>query len=174
MFSLLVLNRFYRTDENGDYGSQAQVAGVTTLTEMLSNQLSRWVSQYSENVDIGIAYRRGDREKAMTSDEIELALSTQLLNDRVTISANGNMDVGGTKNTTSDSKKNNIAGDFNVEVKLNKQGTLKMKAYSHTDEKLLYNNTETIQGVGVSYQESFDTFRELLRKYFGFFRKKND
>lgn len=172
MFSLLVLNRFYRTDENGDYRSQAQVAGVTTLTEMLSNQLSRWVSQYSENVDIGIAYRRGDREKAMTSDEIELALSTQLLNDRVTISANGNMDLGGTKNTTSDSKKNNIAGDFNVEVKLNKQGTLKMKAYSHTDEKLLYNNTETIQGVGVSYQESFDTFRELLRKYFGFFRKK--
>ena len=172
MFSLLVLNRFYRTDENGDYRSQAQVAGVTTLTEMLSNQLSRWVSQYSENVDIGIAYRRGDREKAMTSDEIELALSTQLLNDRVTISANGNMDLGGTKNTTSDSKKNNIAGDFNVEVKLNKQGTLKMKAYSHTDEKLLYNNTETIQGVGVSYQESFDTFRELLRKYFVFFRKK--
>ena len=29
-----------------------------------------------------------------------------------------------------------------------------------------------IQGVGVSYQESFDTLRELLRKYFGFLRKR--
>ena len=47
-----------------------------------------------------------------------------------------------------------------------------MKAYSHTNEKLLYNNTEPIQGVGVSYQESFDTLRELLRKYFGFLRKR--
>lgn len=69
-------------------------------------------------------------------------------------------------------RKNNIAGDFDIEVKLNKQGSLKMKAYSHTNEKLLYNNTETIQGVGVSYQESFDTLRELLRKYFGFLRKR--
>ncbi|MCC8174724.1 MAG: hypothetical protein LIO65_10320, partial [Odoribacter sp.] len=68
---------------------------------------------------------------------------------------------------------NNIAGDFDVEVKLNQQGTLKLKAYSHTDEKIIYkNNSETIQGVGVSYQETFDTFTELLRKYFGFLRKK--
>lgn len=172
MFSLLVLNRFYRTDNSGDYGLQAQTAGVTTVTEMMSNQLSRWLSQISNNVDIGVAYRMGDPDREISSDEIEVALSTQLLNDRVTISANGNMDVGGTKNGTADSKKTNIAGDFDVEVKLNKQGTLKMKAYSHTDEKLLYNNTETIQGVGVSYQESFDTLKELLRKYFGFLKRK--
>ncbi len=172
VFSLLVLNRFYRTDNTGDYENQAQVAGVTTLTEMMSNQLSRWFSQFSNNVDIGVAYRRGDREKEMTSDELELAVSTQLLDDRITISANGNMDVGGNKGTAEENKKTNIAGDFDVEVKLNKQGTLKMKAYSHTDEKILYNSTETIQGVGVSYQESFDTFRELLHKYFGFLTKK--
>lgn len=173
MFSLLVLNRFYRTDDSGDYGNQAQTAGVTTVTEMMSNQLSRWLSQISNNVDIGLAYRVRDLDREMTTDEIEVALSTQLLNDRVTISANGNMDVGGNKNTTGeDGRKTNIAGDFDIDVKLNRQGTLKMKAYSHTDEKLLYNNTETIQGVGVSYQESFDTFRELLKKYFSFLRRK--
>ncbi len=173
MFSLLVLNRFYRVDNTGDYGLQAQTAGVTTLTEMFSNQLSRWFSQFSNNVDIGLAYRWGDREREMTSDELELAVSTQLLDDRITISANGNMDVGGNRNAAGEeNKKTNIAGDFDIEVKLNKQGSLKMKAYSHTDEKLLYNNTETIQGVGISYQESFDTFRELLRKYFGFLRRR--
>lgn len=169
MVSLLVLNRFYRTDNTSDYQTQAQTLGVSTVTEMMSNQLSNWLSQISQNVDIGVAYRMGDPDKEVSSDEIELALSTQLLNDRVTISANGNMDVGNTRNTD---KKTNIAGDFDLEVKLNKQGTLKMKAYSHTNEKVLYNNTEMIQGVGVSYQESFDTFRELLRKYFGFLRRK--
>lgn len=173
MFSLLVLNRFYRTDNSGDYGLQAQTAGVTTVTEMMSNQLSRWLSQISNNVDIGLAYRVRDPDRELASDEIEVALSTQLLNDRITISANGNMDVGGTKNGTGEeNKKTNIAGDFDIEVKLNRQGTLKMKAYSHTDEKILYNSSETIQGVGVSYQESFDTLRELLRKYFGFLRRR--
>lgn len=169
MVSLLVLNRFYRTDNTNDYQTQAQTLGVGTVTEMMSNQLSNWLSQISQNVDIGVTYRMGDPDKEVSSDEIELALSTQFLNDRVTISANGNVDVGNTRNTD---KKTNIAGDFDLEVKLNKQGTLKMKAYSHTNEKVLYNNTEMIQGVGVSYQESFDTFRELLRKYFGFLKRK--
>lgn len=64
----------------------------------------------------------------MTSDEFELAVSTQLLDDRITISANGNMDVGGNRNAAGDeNRKNNIAGDFDIEVKLNKQGSLKMR-----------------------------------------------
>ncbi len=172
MFSLLVLNRFYRNDNTGDYGAQAQTAGVTTVTEMMSNQLSNWLSQISNNVDIGVAYHVGDPNREISSDGIELALSTQLLNDRVTISANGNMDVGNTRNGAANDRKTNIAGDFDVEVKLNRQGTLKMKAYSHTNEKILYNNTEMIQGVGISYQETFDTLKELLRKYFGFLRRK--
>lgn len=171
MFALLVMGKFYRTDENDTrWGDQARMAGVSTVTEMISSQLSRWLSQISNRVDIGLAYRVADHQ--VTTDEIEVALSTQLLNDRITLSANGNMDVGNT--AAGNSNTNNIAGDFDLEVKLNRQGTLKMKAYSHTDEKLIYNNTETIQGVGVSYQESFDTFRELMRKYLGFFKRKKN
>ena len=133
--------------------------------------MSRWLSKISNNFDIDFSYRPGDN---ITSDEIELALSTQLLNDRVTLTANGNMDVGNTKGVgTNSGNNNNIAGDFDVDVKLNKQGTLKLKAYSHTDEKIIYkNNTETIQGVGISYQETFDTFKELVNKYFGFLKRR--
>lgn len=174
VFSLLMLNKFYKPDymnttdvEERNMGYQA---GVTTATEMVSRQLSRWLSKISNNFDIDFSYRPGDN---ITSDEIELALSTQLLNDRVTLTANGNMDVGNTKNVTSGSTNNNIAGDFDVDVKLNKQGTLKLKAYSHTDEKIIYkNNTETIQGVGISYQETFDTFKELIHRYFSIFKKR--
>lgn len=175
MFSLLILNKFYTPDymtsakdiEERNAGYQA---GVTTATELVSNQLSRWLSKISNNFDIGLSYRQGDN---ITTNEIALALSTQLLNDRVTISANGNMDVGGAKNVTSNSAgSSSIAGDFDVEVKLNKQGNLKLKAYSHMDEKIIYNATDNIQGMGVSYQEAFDTFRELLHKYFGFLKRK--
>lgn len=172
MFSLLILNKFYSPDylnkERIDERSMGYQAGVTTATELLSSQLSRWFSQISNNLDVGLSYRPGDE---ITTNEIELALSTQLLNDRVMISANGNVDVGGSKSQTTNGNNSNIAGDFDVDVKLNRQGTLKLKAYSHTDEKITYNATETIQGVGVSYQESFDTFRELMRKYFGFLQK---
>ena len=66
-----------------------------------------------------------------------------------------------------------ITGDFDVDVKLNRQGTLRLKAYSHTDEKIIYNATETVQGIGVSYRETFDTLRELWRKYAALFRRKD-
>ncbi|MDR1757154.1 MAG: translocation/assembly module TamB, partial [Culturomica sp.] len=174
MFSLLILNKFYTPDymntiDLEERGSSYQ-AGMNTASELLSNQLSRWLSQISQNFDVGFSYRPGDN---ITADEVELALSTQLLNDRITLSANGNMDVGGNRNTTAGSTNSNIAGDFDLEAKLNRQGTLKVKAYSHTDEKIIYNSTETIQGVGISYQETFDTFKELAQKYFAvFWRKK--
>ena len=169
MFSLLILNKFYTPDyvdklEGKEERSAGYQVGVTTASELLSNQLSRWFSQISNNFDIGFSYRPGDE---VTTNEFELALSTQIWNNRVTISANGN--VVEKAKTTSNSP---ITGDFDVDVKINKQGTLKLKAYSHTDEKITYNATETVQGVGISYQETFDTFKELLRKYFGFFKRK--
>ena len=169
MFSLLILNKFYTPDyvekdaelEERNTGYQM---GVTTASELLSNQLSRWLSQISNNFDIGFSYRPGDQ---VTTNEFELALSTQIWNNRVTISANGNMmEKAKTNSNTS------ITGDFDVDVKLNRQGTLHLKAYSHTDEKITYNATETVQGVGVSYQETFDTFRELFRKYLAIFKRK--
>ena len=169
MFSLLILNKFYTPDyvdkdaelEERNTGYQM---GVTTASELLSNQLSRWLSQISNNFDIGFSYRPGDQ---VTTNEFELALSTQIWNNRVTISANGNMmEKAKTNSNTS------ITGDFDVDVKLNRQGSLHLKAYSHTDEKITYNATETVQGVGVFYQETFDTFRELFRKYLAIFKRK--
>lgn len=171
MFSLLILNKFYTPDyidkdaEQEERNAGYQV-GVTTASELLSNQLSRWLSQISNNFDIGFSYRPGDQ---VTTNEFELALSTQIWNNRVTISANGNMmEKAKTNSNTS------ITGDFDVDVKLNRQGTLRLKAYSHTDEKITYNATETVQGIGVSYQEAFDTFRELFRKYISIFKRKKE
>lgn len=176
VFALLIMNKFYTPDyiqnQTASTGDQARTAGVTTVAEMMSSQLTRWLSQISDNFDIGFSYRPGDE---ITTDEIELALSTQILNDRVTISANGNMDVGNTKSATTNttgSSSSNIAGDFDIDVKLNRPGTLKLKAYSHTNERVIYNDTEMIQGVGISYQETFDSFQELVKRYFGFLRRK--
>ena len=98
---LLVMNSFYPDPEmyvSNSGGSQgtpltdpkgASAIGVTT-TEMLSNQLSKWLSQISNDFDIGFNYRPGNE---ITPQEVEVALSTQLLNDKVVL--NGNVDVGG-------------------------------------------------------------------------------
>lgn len=169
---LLVLNRFNTPeyvvmDENTK--SNASV-GLTTASELLSNQLSSWISQISDDFDFGFKYRPKDD---ISSDEIELALSTQLFSDRVTLNVNGNIDTG--NNERAITSNNAIIGDFDIEWKLSRDGNLKLKAYSKTNDQMTYKLAKTTQGVGIQYQEEFNSFSELISNYFKvIFRKKED
>jgi hypothetical protein len=166
VLSLLILNRFYAPEYAKGGESTAKAGGnaaVVTTTEMLSNQLSHWLSQISNDVDIGVSYRPGDE---ITSDEFEVALSTQMFNNWVTLNSN----VGYGNYQTEDMSK--IIGDFDIEVKLNRKGTIRAKAYTHTNNDI-YETSPTTQGVGISFNEEFNTFGELLQKYWDKISGKN-
>ncbi len=161
ILSLLVLNKFYTPDYYANSSGERQVnnAALSNTSEMLSSQLSNWLSQISNDFDIGISYRP---ENEISSEQLEVALSTEIFNNRVTI--DGNVEYG-KYSTTSEQNTNNIVGDFDLNVKLNKSGNLRAKAYTHTNDDYSYNSSLTTQGVGISYQEEFNTFGELVRKY---------
>jgi len=171
--SLIVINSFLPNTNyipptsHSTTSNYAPAVGVTT-SELLSNQLSNWLSQISNDFDIGFRYRPGDE---ISSDEVEVALSTQLLNDRVSI--NGNVDVGGNETSTNTS---NIVGDFTVDVKINKSGKLRVKAFTRANDKLLYEWSPYTQGVGLFYREEFDQFDQLMLRYWNkiFIRKSED
>ncbi len=160
--SLLVINNFYSIS---GYGTQnmgtmnSSIAGVTA-SELLSNQLSNWLSQISDDFDIGINYRPSDQ---ISSDELEVALSTQLLDDRIIIS--GNVDVGGQEMNPSSETSNNpyFVGDFDVEFKVT--DNVSVIAFNRARDELLFETAPYKQGVGVSYREEFDDFRQLLARY---------
>ncbi len=159
--ALLVINNFYSISGYGvqDVGTMnSSIAGVTA-SELLSNQLSNWLSQISDDFDIGVNYRPGDQ---ISSDEVEVALSTQLLNDRIIIS--GNVDVGGQDMNPSQSSNNPyIVGDFDVEFKVT--DNVSVIAFNRARDELLFETAPYKQGVGVSYREEFDTMRQLLLRY---------
>ncbi len=161
--SLLVINNFSTPQINAGTASSGGVsmAGVTT-SELLSNQLSNWLSQISNDFDIGVNYRPGDD---ITSDQVEVALSTQILDDRVSIHTN--LDVGGTQaaGTNEGTNTSNIAGEFDVNVKLTDDGKFSIKAYNHSNDDQLYKSSLYTQGVGFVYREDFNTFGELSRRF---------
>ena len=165
ILSLLVLNRFFTpeylrsTDPDFENKNSSYAVGVTA-SEMLSNQLSNWLSKISNDFDIGVSYRPGDN---LTSDEIDLALSTQVFDDRVTI--NGNIGTG--NNQTSN---NDIVGDVDVNFRLDKKGKLQLKAFTRSNEYLVYEETRNTQGIGIFYKEDFNTFSGLVKKYLNFLK----
>jgi hypothetical protein len=139
-------------------GSSATDASMTTVSEFFSNQLSNWLSQISRDFDFGINWRPGDY---LTHDEVEVAMSTQVFNDRVSI--NGHVDVGGRQANTS-----NIVGDFDVDIKLNRSGKLRLKAFTRANDNLVrLDLSPYTQGVGLFYREDFNSIDELLSRYWG-------
>jgi hypothetical protein len=168
--SLLVIQNFSSTQTGmgssimtGSTG--AGMAGVTT-SELLSNQLSNWLSQISSDFDIGVNYRPGDE---ISTNQVEVALSTQILDDRVSIHTN--VDVSGSNGqaATQGTNTNSIAGEFDVEVKLTDDGKLRVKAFNHSNDDRLYKTSPYSQGVGFVYGKDFNSFTELVKKN----RRKN-
>lgn len=161
VFSLLILNSFvtpYQLTNTGAGPTVGSAAGANT-SELLSNQLSNMLSKISNDFDVGVNYRPGD---AISKDELEVALSTQLFDDRLSIESNFGVN---NNNTTQNS--NNIVGDVNAEYKLTEAGKVRVKAFNKANDNTnqIYSAGNYTQGVGIFYREEFDTIGELYRRY---------
>lgn len=158
VFSLLVLNQFI--PPNGGGTANYSNVGSTTSTEMLSNQLGNWLSQISTDFDIGLNYRPGDE---ISNQEVELALSTQLFNDRVVL--DGNLGVSDNKGATNNQNASNLVGDFSIEYKITEDGKLRVKGFNQSNQfSLQRRSSNYTQGVGLFYRKEFDRFGELFRR----------
>jgi hypothetical protein len=125
---------------------------------MLSNQLSNWLSQLATNIDVGVNYTPGS---TLSNEELDLALSTQLLNDKLSIDGN----VGLNNNTQT--KTSNVIGDINVDYKLTDEGKVRVKAFNRSNDTYQTSTAggQFTQGLGVFFREEFESIDELYRRY---------
>ena len=156
VFGLLILGRFI----NPQAGISFSGAGVNSVSELISNQLTNLLSQYTGNLSVGIAYRDDQLFKGgnLNGGELQLALNTTLFNDRILI--DGNFDLGNEYNN------NNIGTDFSVEYKITEDGKLRVRAFNELDDRQLLSNYQTNyrQGVGISFRKDFDDVSELYEE----------
>ncbi|MBK7945965.1 MAG: hypothetical protein IPJ85_11985 [Flavobacteriales bacterium] len=70
VFALIVLNKFPEPAfiAGSDAPSARANAAYTTTSELLSNQVSNWLSGLSNDFDLGVNYHPGDN---ITQDELE-------------------------------------------------------------------------------------------------------
>lgn len=154
---LLALNRFYTPEYMGGNNRNNELASVASST--ISSQLSNMLGEISDKWSISPNFKS---DKGDFSDvEVNLALSSQLLNNRLLL--NGNF---GYRDKMVSANNSNFIGDFDIEYLLNKTGNIRLKAYNHFNDQNYYvKNALTTQGVGVVFKYDFD-------KWFDFSRKK--
>lgn len=162
VFSLLVLNKFMPTEDQ-NIANEAGGFFSANSAELLSNQLSNWLSRISNDFDVGLNYRPGS--STVESDEVEVALSTQLFNNRIVI--DGNVGVANNRSSQGGQSSSNIVGDANIEYKITTDGKFRVRAFNRSNDvsanALVTNNAPFTQGLGISYRKEFNNWADLFR-----------
>lgn len=163
--SLLVLNSFMSSDELQSTDVDYLSTTLSTGTEVLSNQLSNWMSQFTDKFDLGFKYHPSQGD-TLSNKEFELLLNNMKVNDRITF--NGNIGNQLAQNTS------RIIGDFKVEYQLKENGKLKFLAFRNLEEsfQLQDDATNYTTGVGLYYRDDFDSFKDLWHQFLGIFKRK--
>ncbi len=154
---LLVLNKFMTPDFTNS-GTQNRFNDLSSVaSSTLSSQLNNLLGQISDNWNIGTNIRS---EKGDFSDvEVELALSSQLLNNRLLLNGNFGYRDNSLANTS-------FIGDFDLAYILNRSRTLRLKAYNHyNDRNYSIKSALTTQGVGLIFKKDFSNIQQLFMRY---------
>ena len=174
VFSFLLFRSFVTPqiyNANGG-GVTAGSAAASTGSEMLSNRMSEFLNTYFGNLtgirdlQVGVNYRAGNQN----SQEVDLALSKQFLNNKVTV--DGNFGVNSANAQTKNSS--GLIGDVNIDYKLSDDGRYRVKGFNRSNDntQIATSGGPYTQGVGFFYREEFETFNQLFTRYLRKFKKK--
>ena len=151
---LLALNRFYTPDYmNATRGNEL----VSVASSTISSQLSNILGQLSDNFSLAPNFRsdRGD----FSDMEFDMAISSNLLNNRLLL--NGNL---GYRDKSLNN--NSFIGDFDIEYLLNRNGSLRLKAYNrYNDQNYYLKSALTTQGIGLVFKRDFDNILSFLNPF---------
>lgn len=139
-------------------------AGTNAFTGTLADRVSGIVNNLFEDQDgkfkVGLDYSVGNRTPNQeTADRFGITLSTQI-SERVLINGKVGVPVGGVNETA-------VAGDIEVQWLVNEDGSLRINFFNRqADLQFIGEDQIFEQGAGVSYSVDFNTFSELVNKFF--------
>ncbi len=172
VFSFLLFRSFVTPlIYNTSGGVTAGSAAASTGTEMLSNRVSEFLNTYFGNLtgirdlQLGLNYRPGSQN---SNEAVDLALSKQFLNNKITVDGNFGVNNNQTKNS------NGLIGDVNIDYKLSADGRYRLKGFNRSNDitQVTTAGGQYTQGVGIFYREEFETFDQLFKRYLAKFKKK--
>ncbi|WP_293892844.1 translocation/assembly module TamB domain-containing protein [Flavobacterium sp.] len=147
-------------------GSFLSPEGVTqsqlsnNLFEKASSLFSDIFSGDNDKISIAPEYIVADRTPGQQTDgRIGVTVSSRI-NDRITVNGKVGVPVGGITETA-------IVGDLEVQYRVNRDGTLNLRVFNkENDITYIGQGIGYTQGIGMSYEVDFDTFKELVNKIF--------
>ncbi len=154
---LLVANSFISEGTSNTSSNIGVTASAATGFELLSNQLSNWLS--ADDYNIVIRYRP---KTDVASDEIDFGFSTELISNRLLLEVEGNYLVDTSMAVNQNAA--NLMGEAYLTWIIDRAGNLRLKGFTHTIDRFDENQGLQETGIGIYYKQSFDNFRDLKQR----------
>ena len=154
---LLVAGNFLPSEESGISVGGSDVL-FSNVSSIMSGQLNNIFQKLDIPLDLGLNYK----STQYGTNLFDVAVSTQLFNNRVIV--NGSV---GNRERLGGSSTNEVAGNVDAEIKLTRNGNLRLNLFTHAADQLssFLDNSQR-HGAGIAYQMEFNTFAQLFRELF--------
>ncbi len=165
VFSLLARNSF--APENNFFASSD--LGINQW-DILTSQAEAWINQLTGDYNVTLNYQGGTNQNvedpsavAASQEEVEVGVSKRFFDDRVTVNGSVGVPLG--------ENQNGVAGDFEVEYSITKDGRFRTKVFSRTVQDQYSFSQQNQQGVGLFYRLDFNNWKEFFPKLFSINKK---
>lgn len=166
VLGVLVLGHFIGDNPLQSEGGSTGINGAirNSVSSLLSDQLNKLAGnliagvQLSFNLTSGADYSTGVQQNRT---DLNVGLSKQFLNDRVTVTVGNNFNLEGQNQPGQ--KTTDIAGNLSVNYKLTQDGRYIIRAY-RKDEFIVVEGQVVETGVGFSLTYEYNRFKELFAK----------
>ncbi|MGE5316718.1 MAG: translocation/assembly module TamB domain-containing protein, partial [Chloroflexota bacterium] len=163
VFALLTLNRFLGQDpfETGNAPMTVESATRASASKILTQQFSALSEKYIKGVDLDVGVNSfEDRSSQEGRTQLQLGVSKELFNDRVTVQVGSNVELEGQR--ARQDQTNNIAGNINVEYKLTPNGRYRLRGFRRIEYENPIESELINTGIGFSYSRDFRNLRQIF------------
>jgi hypothetical protein len=166
VLGVLILGHFIGDNPLSSQGGSTGVEGTirNSVSSLLSDQLNKLAGnliggvQLSFDLTSGADYSSGVQQNRT---DLNVGLSKQFLNDRVTVTVGNNFNLEGQNQPGQ--KTTDIAGNISVNYKLTQDGRYMIRAYRR-DEFIVVEGQVVETGVGFTITYEYNRFKELFAK----------
>lgn len=166
VFALLLLNRFVAENPfNSSTSITAATLARQSVSKLMTEQLNRLADDLVKGVDLNFDVQSSeDYTSGSRADRTDLnvGLSKQLLNDRLTVTVGSNFELEAPQNSSQQA--NNIAGNIAINYRLSKDGRYQLRAYRKNEYQGVIDGYIIETGVGFIITLDYNKLKEIFQK----------
>ena len=137
-----------------------QSALSSNLFESATSLLTGMIHSEDEKFNVELDIIAADKTVGSESDGRFVASVSSKINERITINGKLGVPFGGVNQSA-------VVGDVEILYRVNEDGTVNLRFFNReNDINYIGEGIGYTQGIGISYEVDFDTFKELANKFF--------